>query len=214
MKQAKRIAAAKRTRATGYHVKAASESTSVENRDERVQRLYAGEGGPLVQWLIDEARRRRMDLIIMAREVGVTYGYIAQLRAGIRKSSQISHDFASACALFLGVPTIVVLLVSGSITMRDFAVRAETEEQAADRALRRMQDDPHLRASVPVDLSQLNAEGKKALTLLYADTSGQDIFGVRQLPDVVRWLQRAAELHDENEFAAATGHRDTSSRLP
>lgn len=183
-----------------------------ESREERVQRLYSGEGGPLVQWLIDEARRRRMDLTDMAREVGVTYGYIAQLRAGIRKPSQVSRDFARAAAAFLGVQPILVMLVSGAIEMRDFAVRAETEEQATDRALRRMQDDPHLRASVPVDLTQLNPEGRKALALLYADTSGQDIFGVRQLPDIVRWLQRAAELHDENEFAAANGHRDTSAR--
>lgn len=184
-----------------------------ESAGERVARLYAGEGGPLVQWLLDEARRRQIGLCDMAKEVGVTYGYIAQLRAGIRQSSQISRDFARACAAFLGVRPIVVMLVSGAIDMSDFALRAETEEEVTERALRRMQDDPHLRASVPVDLAQVNLEGKKALALLYADTSGQDVFGVRQLPDVVRWLQRAAMEHDENVFAAAAGHRDTSLRV-
>ena len=71
-----------------------------------------------------------------------------------------------------------------------------------------MRDDLHLRTSVPVDSSQLND-----LALLHAGATGQDIFGVRQLPDIVRWLQRAAMEHEENEFFAAAGHRDTSVRV-
>lgn len=213
MKRGKRKAAsvtAMNAKATKRAATAAAELS--EHAEERVRRLYAGEGGPLVQWLLDEARRRRMDLCDMAKEVGVTYGYIAQLRAGIRQSSQISRDFARGCAAFLGVRPIVVMLVSGAIDMRDFAVRALSEEELVERALRRMQDDPHLRASVPVDFSQLNPEGKKALALLYADTSGQDVFGMRQLPDTVRWLQRAALAHEENEAEVIRGHRDVTDR--
>lgn len=183
-----------------------------ESREERVRRLYAGEGGPLVQWLLDEASRRQMDPAEMARQVGVTYGYIAQLRAGIRKPSEISKSFAAAAASFLGVSTATVLVVSGFITVRDLAVRAQSEEEVVDRALRRMMADPHMRTSVPVDIGRLDLEGKRALALLYADCSGEDVFGVRTLPDTVRWLQRAALEHEENEFSAVAGHRDTSAR--
>lgn len=211
MKKGKKAAGFRRTRSrlNAPGIDAAGESATP---DERVHRLYGGDGGPLIQWLLDEARRRRMDLSQMAREVGVTYGYIAQLRAGIRKTSTMSHDFARACAEFLGIPAVLVFLLAGSITIRDFATRALSEQELAERAVRQMRADPHLRATLPVNFEQLNAEGKRALALLYADTSGQDVFGVRQLPEIVRWLKRAAEIHDENEFAAATGHRDTVAR--
>lgn len=212
MKKGKKGASARRLRVTANVSKVAGTTGPQENREDRVRRLYAGQGGPLVQWLMDEARRRGIELAEMAREVGVTYGYIAQLRVGIRKSSDISKDFARACGAFLGVPTVVVMLVSGVIDMRDFAVRAKTEEEVTERALRRMQDDPHFRASVLADIAALNAEGKRALALLYSDSTGEDVFGLRQLPDIVRWLQRAALEHEENEFSATAGHRDTSAR--
>lgn len=212
MKKGKKAVSLKRMRVTANVSKAAGTTGPQESREDRVRRLYAGEGGPLVQWLMDEAKRRGMELAEMAREVGVTYGYIAQLRVGIRKPADISKDFARSCAAFLGIEPIVVMLLSGAISMDDFAVRALPEEELVERALRRMQDDPHLRASVPVDLSQLNAEGKKALALLYADSSGEDMLGMRQLPNTVRWLQRAALAHEENEFSATAGHRDTSAR--
>lgn len=95
-----------------------------ESAEGRVRRLYAHQGGPLIGWLWDEARRRGIELQQMAAELGVTYGYIHQLRTGIRRTSAISHDFAAACGEFLGVPTVVVLLLAGYLTMSDFAVRA------------------------------------------------------------------------------------------
>jgi len=213
MKRGKRIAAFKAGLRKRHTVATPGLELNGESREERVRRLYAGEGGPLVQWLLEEARRRGLELKVMARELGVTYGYFHQLRTGIRKPSQISKGFATAAAIFLGVSTATVLVVSGSLTVRDFAVRAQSDEEVVDRALRRMMDDPHLRASVPVDIGRLDVEGKKALALLYADCSGQDVFGVRKLPDTVRWLERAALEHEENEFSAAAGHRDTSLRL-
>jgi transcriptional regulator with XRE-family HTH domain len=184
-----------------------------ESADQRVSRLYNAEGGPLIGWLLDEAHRRQMDLQDMARAVGVTYGYINQLRTGIRKSSQISKCFAIACARFLRVPTVIILLISGSLTMSDFSVHAESEEAMLERAMRLIQDDPVIRSGVPVNLSNLCLDGKKAVAALYAEVSGKDVFQTHQLPDMLRWLQRAALDHDENSFAAAAGHRDTSERL-
>jgi hypothetical protein len=185
-----------------------------ETPEQRVQRLYRSQGGPLIGWLFDEARRRGMELQEMAQELGVTYGYIHQLRTGVRKTKNVSHDFASSCGRFLGgVPTVVILLICGFLTMSDFATRAESEEEALDRALRLMQDDPHIRAAVPVDLNQLCTEGKRAVVLLYGEVAGRDVFQARQLPEVLRWLQRAALMHEENEYEALAGHRDTSVRL-
>lgn len=183
-----------------------------ESAEERVRRLYAHQGGPLIGWLLDEARRRGLELQQMAAELGVTYGYIHQLRTGIRRTDSVSKAFASAAAAFLGVPTVTVLLLAGFLTMRDFAVLALSEEELVERAVRQMLDDSHVRSFLPVDVSSLSLEAKRALVAMYAEVTGTDMFEWRELPNMLRWLQRAALVHDENEACALRGHRDVLHR--
>lgn len=185
----------------------AEHTNSIETAEQRVRRLYAHQGGPLIGWLWDEARRRGIELQQMAAELGVTYGYVHQLRTGIRRTSTISHDFAKACGDFLGVPTVIVLLLAGYLTMSDFAVRAHSEEDIVDRALAKMLDDQHVRSSLPVDVGMLPLEARRALVLMYAESSGRDLFGLQGLPMCVRWLQRAAEENNENELSVLTEHQ-------
>jgi transcriptional regulator with XRE-family HTH domain len=192
-------------------VQKVADSERPETAAERVVRLCASEGGAFPGWLCDEARRRNQQLQEMAKQVGVTYGYISQLRNGIRRTEDISHNFAVSCARYLGVPAIVVKLVSGSIRISDFAFPGQSEEQLIDRAIRTIQDDPQLRAALPRQMVLLPLEVKKVLVAMYAQTSSQDVFGLHELPETVRWLQRAAVLHVENEFEAVMGHRDTSA---
>ena len=45
---------------------------AAETPDARVERLYNADGGPLVGWLLDEARQRRIRLTEMAEQLGVT----------------------------------------------------------------------------------------------------------------------------------------------
>jgi hypothetical protein len=170
-----------------------------ETHEQRAQRLYAGKGGPLISWLLDEAHRRQQTYQEMATDLQVTYGYINQLRNGLRKVEQISHDFAQACARYLGVPAIVIKLVSGSIRMSDFAWPSLTEEEVIDRAYRRMAADPSVKTALPAQSDVLNHGAKKALVMMYSDASGVDLLGARQLPDIVHWLQRAAVLRDARE---------------
>lgn len=92
---------------------------------DRWQRLYAAPGGPLMGWLLEEAEKRGMGLPGLAAELRVTVGYLAQLRAGIRDCASISHDFAVACAVFLQVPTVVVLILSGHLQLVDFVCATE-----------------------------------------------------------------------------------------
>lgn len=175
---------------------------SSETPKERVERLYAEDGGPLLGWLMDEAQLRGQLLNEMASALGVTYGYINQLRNGIRKVSHISNEFARSCANYLGVPTVVVKLVSGSISLSDFAWPAVDEDMVVERAFQRMLSDPNVRPSLPRNAHKLPVTAKRAMVMMYADITGVDIFGVRQLPDIVHWLQRAAIVHDGHEGQA------------
>lgn len=178
------------------------DSNVKETPQERVERLYSEDGGPLLGWLIDEAQLRGQLLSEMATDLHVTYGYINQLRNGIRKVSNISNEFARSCANYLGVPTVVVKLVSGSISLSDFAWPALDEDMVVERAFQRMLTDPNVRPSLPRHAQKLPVAAKRAMVMMYADITGVDLFGVRQLPDIVHWLQRAAILHDGHEGQA------------
>ncbi len=179
---------------------------------ERVARLYASPGGPLIGWLFDECRRRREDYKQLAAHLGVTYGYIYQLRSGLRRTEHISNYVAVACARYLGVPPIVVKLIAGKFGMSDFVHPQVDEPTFLDRAVERMLDDPAVRPLLPVDMSVLSLEAKRALVTMYSEVSGHDLLGLRCLPETVRWLQRAAMLHDESSGEVVRGHRDVANR--
>jgi transcriptional regulator with XRE-family HTH domain len=182
---------------------ASSEAVSVqETPEQRLMRLYAAEGGPLLGWLFDECDRRGQTRKELAAELGVTYSYLYQLRCGVRQTRHLSSDVASACAEYLGVPPVVVKLLAGALPMSDFVWPAQSEEAVMDRALDTMKVDPVARALIPADVKSLPLAAKRSLVLMYAESSRQDVFGVRQLPDVLQWLQRAAVVHDDNEARA------------
>ncbi len=183
-----------------------------ETKSERVERFYAAEGGPLISWLYEKCQQNGTEKQEMARELGVTYGYINQLKNGIRKTEDLSHEFCVACARYLGVPAISVKIIAGVLRMSDFLHPAISEEDAVERAIRHIQDDPVIRQEMSVDLSALSFDAKKAIALLYVQSSSQDVFGMKELPAIVNWCQRAAVLHDDRTFEAGTGHRDTSAR--
>ncbi len=103
-----------------------------ETAEQRVARLYASPGGPLVGWLYDECRRRGQEYRQMADALGVTYGYINQLRSGVRLVRQISDEFAVNCARYLGVPPVVVKMIAGRIPMSDFVHPREPLEDAVN----------------------------------------------------------------------------------
>jgi transcriptional regulator with XRE-family HTH domain len=116
---------------------------------DRVERLYDLPGGPLIGWLEDDADKRGHDFKELADALGVTMGYILQLRSGIRRVPDITHDFCASCAKYLGIPPIAVKVLAGVIRLSDFLNPAQTEEEVIERAIRKMQDDPVIRQSVP-----------------------------------------------------------------
>lgn len=183
---------------------------SVETREARVRRLYTAPGGALMGWLFDEALARGQHQQELARQLGVTVGYLHQLRSGLRQVSAISHDFAAACASYLLVPTVVVKLISGQIRMSDFAWPNVSEEELVERAFQRLRTDPVVMAALPEHIEALSYEARRALVILYSEVSCQDFFSLREVPEAVRWLQRAAVLHNESEADALIGHRDIS----
>lgn len=184
----------------------------MEDKDERAERMYKCLGGPLMGWLFEEARRRGDDRIEVAGVMGVTIGYLNQLVNGQRATADLSQKSVESCARYLGVPPIVVKLIGGDIKMSDFLFPGETQEVKVDRAIQKIAIDPRVQQSMPVDLMSLPLDAKKAIIFLHQQYNGVDFFETKRLPNLVHWLQRAAVGHDEAEYQARAGHRDTASR--
>lgn len=164
----------------------------------RTMRCYRHPGGPLLGWLADEAKRRGHTGQAMSEALGVTAGYLHQLKSGHRQLANVSDAFAKSCARYLGVPPIVVKLLAGCVSVSDFLRPAASEPQTIERAFRAMLDDPAVRQLLPLNVDQLPPEARKALVMMYAEVTHSDVFGVRELPTLLRYLQQAAVVHDEN----------------
>lgn len=103
------------------------EQRANESSSQRWKRLYSTEGGPLLAWLLDDAVTKNMDLQMLARELSVTVGYLSQLHSGMRDSANISSEFAAACGAFLGVPSVVVQVIAGRLTLLDFVCASDLD---------------------------------------------------------------------------------------
>ena len=176
----------------------------LESPNHRVARLYRSNGGPLLGWLTDEARRRGHSQKELALELGVTSGYIGQLATGYRVPDAISQSFAESCARYLRVPTIVVKLLAGNIHLSDFASPENRDEDMLQLAFARLLADHDVSRLLPPAADTLPDEAKRMMVLLYADVACSDLFGLRQLPDIVHWLQRAALIDAEHHVAVAS----------
>lgn len=113
-------------------------------------------GGILLAMLIQRANELGHQLGDMAKELGVTYGYISQLRSGLRKTHQISDTFATSCALYLGTPRMSVLLASGRVKPEDVFGDPHEMLNMLPRAIQFIRHDPEFGPLMPTDI--LNAD--------------------------------------------------------
>lgn len=181
----------------------ATSGRAEEERLVRVMDCYRRPGGPLLALLADEAKRLGQTRSAMSAALGVTGSYIYQLRTGHRKMAHISDTFVGACARYLRVPPIVVKLLAGRVSVADFWSPEMSEEEVIERGFRHMLNDPAVRDLLPLDAENLPTGARKALVLLYAENTRTDLFGARELPTMLRYLQQAAMVHEENLMQAS-----------
>lgn len=121
-----------------------SERTSSETSAQRWKRLYRTPGGPLMAWLLDEAVSQELDIPKLAQELGVTVGYLSQLHSGLRETSDISREFAAACGTFLRVPSVVVQIVAGRLTLVDFVCATDLDRWVEEVGYEEHGEEAHL----------------------------------------------------------------------
>lgn len=149
----------------------------IRNREERSsdrwKRLYSAPGGPLMGWLVEEATNKGISLAELAAELCVTGGYLGQLRDGIRETANISRDFAAACAMFLQVPMVVVLIVAGHLKLVDFVSATDFDNWVESTVGHDGAEPVHLACGAQLGVEEL-----------------------RPLPRIVEALHAAASVHE------------------
>ncbi|WP_323012251.1 hypothetical protein [Castellaniella sp.] len=171
--------------------------------EDRAERLYQARGGPLIGWLEDEAQRKGHSKKELCERLGISYGYLVQLRLGIRGQAATSERFVSACAAYLEVPPIVVKFLAGWLRIADFFVGGTTEDVQVRRAMARLLEDEHARVLLPDNVQNLPFEAQQALLSMYAECSSVDVFSISRLPGILEYLKPAAAVFAEHQARAA-----------
>ena len=157
----------------------------------------------LIRLLFKEAGRRQHKLAELAQALGVTYGYLAQLRSGYRQAKHVSQDFAEACARYLGVPTALVKLWAGRIQLSDFQWPTRSRRMEVMDGLLGLREDPAVASWIPEALFTADEQVQDFVWTLYQEGSGIYPEGLRLMPTALELLERAALGHAESEAKLA-----------
>ena len=180
-----------------------------EPPSQRLLRLHRHPGGPLIAWLLDDARFRLHNAAKLAEELGVSNEELELLKRGQALTLLRHRAFIAKVARYLGIPPITVRLLTGDITIRDFATVAEPEEVVIEREFARFCANPQLRALIPEACDEPSLDLKRFLLDVHATHRELDWPELPRLPEILRWLQRAAVMHNANEIVAAAENEET-----
>lgn len=158
-------------------------------------------GGKLIAALVACANERREQLQNMARELGVTYGYINQLRNGKREVVNITDKFAEGCADYLGVSRLLVLTLAGRITEADAFAQPNVLEAELPRAIEYIRRDAAWRTLVPKNLLSASFEEQFLVVKLYEKAEQKKL--LPESLDIQRLIQELEHLDAEREQRAA-----------
>ncbi|NKE68645.1 DNA-binding protein [Ramlibacter sp. RBP-2] len=132
-------------------------------------------GGLLTGALVACAAERQETLNEMAAHVGVGYGYINQLRSGLRNVSSISDKFSQDCATYLGISRLQVLMLAGRISPSDFYDSASSYKEEVARALNFICEDPQWGHLITGELRSSHSDTQYAVVKLYEAATGSTL---------------------------------------
>ncbi|MDE2252928.1 MAG: helix-turn-helix transcriptional regulator [Betaproteobacteria bacterium] len=132
-------------------------------------------GGVLMAALVRCAAERGQSISQLAEALGYSYPYINLLMSGLRRVDQVSDDFAQACAAYLRVPRVAVLMMAGRLKAEDFFEAHVFKAKAVDAAMRFIEDDPQWGSLVTAELRTAKPESRFCLVKLYESATGRKL---------------------------------------
>lgn len=137
------------------------------------------EGSTLLAMLYSKARADGIeDQILATEKLGVHPSYLGQLRTRAKYVENISHDFAEACAKYLSVPLVAVLVAAGQLKEQDFR-EVVAESTLLRQALEYIMRDPAIGPIIPPSLLLQTENIQRAFVLLYERATRKHLLGGR-----------------------------------
>ena len=128
---------------------------------------------PLLRMLIAETTRRGQTLAALAKALGITYERLAQYRRGEGDIARTSRVVLERAAAWLGVPTVLVLTLAGTVRLADFVWPGPGSiRERLDLELGRLRNDRHLAGFVPEQLMTADAAVQMLVVFLYRELNG------------------------------------------
>ena len=150
---------------------------------------------PLLSALVYEATRRGHTLSALAKELGVTYARLAQWRRNDAQIATAHRSVLENAATYLGLPTVLVLLMAGFARLEDFIWPSKDPlKDRVGRELERMRQDPYIGPFVPKELAAASPAVKLFAAFMFHELHDDRASGKSSS----RWL------HALNQ--AAVGH--------
>lgn len=123
---------------------------------------------PLLRALVAEATRRGDTLAELAKALGVTYERLAQWRRGDAEISRATRSVHEKAAKYLGLPTVLILVMSGLAGLSDFVwPDKDSLRDRVTREIERLRQDPYIGAFVPAELAGAEPAVKLFVTFLF-----------------------------------------------
>ena len=137
------------------------------------------EGSTLLALLYAKAQADGLQAQELATEkLGVHPSYLGQLRSRVKYVENISHDFAEACARYLGIPLVAVLVAAGQLKEEDFREPVE-EITVLRQAMEYILRDPSFGPIVTPRLLYQDVAIQRAFVLFYERATGKRLLGWR-----------------------------------
>lgn len=144
-------------------------------------------GSQLLQWLIETANSRGLQMKELAAELGVSYGYVSQLRNGTKPIPGLSEDVVNAAAQFLGLPRIAVMIAADIVKPTDFYSETSDMEGLVDAALQMMRSDSEWGPRMDPEIFRANLRSKLLVVNLYEEATGSRLLMHRA--NVKKWIE-------------------------
>ncbi|WP_051849335.1 hypothetical protein [Thiomonas sp. FB-Cd] len=123
--------------------------------------------------LVRCAAERGQSITQLAEALGYSYPYINLLMSGLRRVDQVSDDFVQACAVYLRLPRLAVLMMSGRLKAEDFFEVGAFRAKAVEAAMRCIEDDPQWGSLLTPELRKASPESRFCLVKLYESATGR-----------------------------------------
>ncbi|WP_345797614.1 hypothetical protein [Castellaniella sp. MT123] len=127
---------------------------------------------PLIELLLRRAAQNGHSLVRLSSEIGISYQRLVQYRRGEARLASARRLTLENIGAYLQIPVVLVLLMAGSIGMRDLTWPGEAERHRVAMALALMRQDIHVGPLVPGGLEGASAEVQHFVVFLYEQLVG------------------------------------------